>query len=113
MSVPFIAAALAFGVGRFAHLATSTLAVSQEAVGETTREATTGNLGIGNTQYDSHAFHNYSGFNHATSAHWTSGLSSAVAGSGATVTMTPDGRLVVNSAGANSTLPTGINLASK
>ena len=109
MSAPFIAIALAAGAGRFAMLATSTLAVSQEAVADTTRESATGNMSIGNTSHDTHAFHNYTGFSHNTSAAWDSGRTSAWADSGALVTQTPDGRMVVAGQHSQSSFATDVN----
>ena len=78
MSIPFLAIALAAGAGRFAALATSTLAVSQEAVADTTRESATGNLSVGNTSYDSHQYHNRTGNQWRDSAFVDTGSSGAV-----------------------------------
>ena len=109
MSVPFIAIALAAGAGRFAMLATSTLAVSQDAVSDTTRESATGNFSIGNTSHDSHAFHNRSGFTHNTSAIWDSDYSSARTAEGGMAWQTPDGRVGYHHSGGHSTLAGGVN----
>ncbi|MGU9961904.1 MAG: conjugal transfer protein TraG N-terminal domain-containing protein [Candidatus Puniceispirillales bacterium WSBS_2018_MAG_OTU23] len=111
MSVPFISLALVAGAGRFAYLATSTLAVSQEAVASTTQEAVTGNLSAGNTQYDNHSFHNYSGFNRNTSPHWNSGQSSAIGDDGSLHTETAGGEQIVNQSGAGSNTLSKVNVA--
>ena len=50
MSVPFLAAALAYGVGRATSLATSVLSVGQEAASSAAQEGTTGNISLGNTE---------------------------------------------------------------
>jgi conjugal transfer mating pair stabilization protein TraG len=112
MSVPFISAALAYGVSRFSHLATSSLAVSQEAVAETTRDTTTGNFSHGNTSTDTHSFHNRNGYQHNTSPFWSgSGHETARTDSGAFASSTGDGSRVVDSGGAWSKFPTSVSVA--
>ena len=56
MSVPFLAAALAYGVGRATSLATSVLSVGQDAASSAAQEGTTGNISLGNTGVDTHRF---------------------------------------------------------
>ena len=104
MSVPFISIALAAGVGRFAYLASSTLAVSQEAVGDTTRESATGNFSVGNTSLGNHSGHNTSMFDTNTSSNWDSGRETAVTESGGTLTENPNSAVAHNQGGALSTL---------
>ena len=56
MSVPFLAAALAYGLSKATILATSVLAVGQDAASSAAHEGTTGNLSLANTGYDTHRF---------------------------------------------------------
>ena len=120
MSIPFLAIALASGAGRFAALATSTLAVSQEAVADTTRESATGNLSIGNTSHDSHQYHNRSGFQWGDSAWVNTGSSAAVdASTGAHINAFGGvyggdaARNTINAAPASSNLLTSINFGDR
>ena len=56
MSVPFLAAALAYGLSKATVLATSVLAVGQDAASAAAHEGTTGNLSLGNTSADTHRY---------------------------------------------------------
>ena len=73
MSVPFLAAALAYGVGRATTLATSVLAVGQEAASSAAHEGTTGNVSLANTQSDTHRFATVEGHQVRTSLHADTG----------------------------------------
>ena len=73
MSVPFLAAALAYGVGRATALASSVLHVGQEAASAAAREGSTGNLSLGSTQVDTHRFATLEGRQLRTSAHVDTG----------------------------------------
>ena len=69
MSVPFLAAALAYGLSKATVLATSVLAVGQDAASSAAHEGTTGNLSLANTGYDTHRFATLEGRQIRTSAH--------------------------------------------
>ena len=69
MSVPFLAAALAYGLSKATILATSVLAVGQDAASAAAHEGTTGNLSLANTGYDTHRFATLEGRQIRTSAH--------------------------------------------
>jgi conjugal transfer mating pair stabilization protein TraG len=113
MSIPFIALGLAMGVGRFAALATSTLAVSQEAVASTTAESATGNISIGTSGFDSHAFHNYSGHQHNSSSTWDAGRYSSYAPDGTHITQNPNDNLVSSARESISNFGTGVDLSGR
>lgn len=101
MSVPFIALIIAAGPGRALFLATSTLAVSQEAVGETTRETATGNFQLGNTQLDTHAYANKTAFQQQASLNMDMGHATDRAADGQSVTATPGGSLLFSGGMSN------------
>ena len=69
MSVPFLAAALAYGLSKATVLATSVLAVGQDAASSAAHEGTTGNLSLANTGYDTHRFASLEGRQIRTSMH--------------------------------------------
>ena len=69
MSVPFLAAALAYGLSKATVLATSVLAVGQDAATSAAHEGTTGNLSLANTQWDTHRFASQEGRQLRTSMH--------------------------------------------
>ena len=56
MSVPFLAAALAYGLSKATVLATSVLAVGQDAASAAAQEGTTGNISLGSTNADVHRY---------------------------------------------------------
>lgn len=69
MSVPFLAAALAYGLSKATVLATSVLAVGQDAASSAAHEGTTGNLSLASSSYDAHRFGTLEGRQIRTSAH--------------------------------------------
>ena len=83
MSVPFLAAALAYGLGKATVLATSVLAVGQDAASSAAQEGTTGNLSLANTQADTHRFATLEGRQLRTSTHVDAGRYSGFAPEGA------------------------------
>ncbi|MCY4284162.1 MAG: conjugal transfer protein TraG N-terminal domain-containing protein [Thiotrichales bacterium] len=112
MSVPFLAAALAYGVGKATVLATSVLAVGQEAASSAAQEGTTGNIALGNTQADTHRFATLEGHQLRTSAHVDTGRTTGFAPEGAAYTVTGDGALVADASAATSRIPAaGIRLS--
>ena len=112
MSVPFLAAALAFGVSRMTSLATSVLHVGQEAAGAAAREGATGNISLASTQLDTHRYGTLEGRQVRTSAHVDDHRHTAYAPSGAAFTVTGDGTVVADAASATSRVPAaGVRLS--
>ncbi len=112
MSVPFLAAALAYGVGRATALATSVLAVGQEAASSAAHEGTTGNVSLANTQTDTHRFATVEGHQVRTSLHADTGRYTGYAPGGAGFTVTGDDAVVVDAGSATSRIPAaGIRLS--
>ena len=107
MSVPFLAAALAYGLSKATVLATSVLAVSQDAASSAAHEGTTGNLSLANTGYDTHRFATLEGRQIRTSAHVDTDRYVGYAPAGATFTVTGDGTAVVDASTATSRIPAG------
>ena len=105
MSVPFLAAALAYGVGRATSLATSVLSVGQEAASSAAQEGTTGNISLGNTSADTHRFASVEGHQIRTSAQVDSGRYTGFAPGGAAYTVTADGATVMDAGAATSRVP--------
>ena len=112
MSVPFLAAALAYGVGRATALASSVLHVGQEAAIGAAREGSTGNLSLGSTQMDTHRYATLEGRQVRTSAHVDTGRYSGYTPEGAAYTVAADGTAIADAAVATSRLPAaGVRLS--
>ncbi len=112
MSVPFLAAALAYGVGRATSLATSVLSVGQEAASSAAQEGTTGNISLGNTSADTHRFASVEGHQVRTSAQVDSGRYTGFAPGGAAFTVTGEGAAVMDASSATSRVPAaGVRLS--
>ena len=112
MSVPFLAAALAYGVGRATSLASSVLHVGQEAAIGAAREGSTGNLSLGSTQVDSHRYAHLEGRQVRTSAQVDTGRYSGYTPEGAAYTVAADGTAIADAAVATSRLPAaGVRLS--
>ena len=107
MSVPFLAAALAYGVGKATMLATSVLAVGQDAASSAAQEATTGNISLANTQADTHRFASVEGRQVRTSAHVDTDRHTGFAPGGAAFTVTGEGGVVMDGSSATSRIPRG------
>ena len=107
MSVPFLAAALAYGLSKATVLATSVLAVGQDAASSAAHEGTTGNLSLANTGYDTHRFATLEGRQIRTSAHVDTDRYTGYAPAGAGFTVTGDGTVVADAASATSRMPAG------
>ncbi len=105
MSVPFLAAALAYGLSKATVLATSVLAVGQDAASSAAHEGTTGNLSLANTGYDIHRFATLEGRQIRTSAHVDTDRYTGYAPMGAAMTVTGDGTAVADAGAATSRLP--------
>ena len=112
MSVPFLAAALAYGLSKATILATSVLAVGQDAASSAAHEGTTGNLSLANTGYDTHRFATLEGRQIRTSAHVDSDRYTGYAPAGAAMTVTGDGTVVTDAGAATSRIPAaGVRLS--
>ena len=112
MSVPFLAAALAYGLSKATVLATSVLAVGQDAASSAAHEGTTGNLSLANTGYDTHRFATLEGRQIRTSAHVDTDRYTGYAPAGAGMTVTGDGTLVADAGAATSRIPAaGVRLS--
>ena len=112
MSVPFLAAALAYGLSKATVLATSVLAVGQDAASAAAHEGTTGNLSLANTGYDTHRFATLEGRQIRTSGPCRHRpLCGICAGRGGFV-VTGDGTAVVDAGSATSRIPAaGVRLS--
>ena len=112
MSVPFLAAALAYGLSKATVLATSVLAVGQDAASSAAHEGTTGNLSLANTGYDTHRFATLEGRQIRTSAHVDTDRFTSYAPAGAGMTVTGDGTVVADAGAATSRIPAaGVRLS--
>ncbi|MCY4503532.1 MAG: conjugal transfer protein TraG N-terminal domain-containing protein, partial [Alphaproteobacteria bacterium] len=112
MSVPFLAAALAYGLSKATVLATSVLAVGQDAASSAAHEGTTGNLSLANTGYDTHRFATLEGRQVRTSMHVDTDRYTGYAPAGAGFTVTGDGTAVVDASSATSRIPAaGVRLS--
>ena len=112
MSVPFLAAALAYGLSKATVLATSVLAVGQDAASSAAHEGTTGNLSLANTGHDTHRFATLEGRQIRTSAHVDTDRYTGYAPAGAGFTVTGDGTAVTDAGGATSRIPAaGVRLS--
>ena len=112
MSVPFLAAALAYGLSKATVLATSVLAVGQDAASSAAHEGTTGNLSLANTGYDTHRFATLEGRQIRTSTHVDTDRYTGYAPAGAGFTVTGDGTAVADAGAATSRIPAaGVRLS--
>ena len=112
MSVPFLAAALAYGLSKATVLATSVLAVGQDAATSAAHEGTTGNLSLANTSWDAHRFASQEGRQLRTSMHVDTDRYTGYAPAGAAFTVTPDGTAVADMGSATSRVPAaGVRLS--
>jgi len=112
MSVPFLAAALAYGLSKATVLATSVLAVGQDAASSAAHEGTTGNLSLGNTSHDTHRYATLEGRQIRTSAHVDTDRHTGYAPGGAAVTVAGDGTVIADVGAATSRIPAaGVRLS--
>ena len=112
MSVPFLAAALAYGLSKATVLATSVLAVGQDAASSAAHEGTTGNLSLANTGYDTHRFATLEGRQIRTSAHVDTDRYTGYAPAGAAFTVAGDGTPIADMGAATSRIPAaGVRLS--
>ena len=105
MSVPFLAAALAYGLSKATVLATSVLAVGQDAASSAAHEGTTGNISLASTATDVHRYATLEGRQVRTSAHVDADRHTGYTPGGALFTVTGDGTVVVDAGSATSRIP--------
>ena len=112
MSVPFLAAALAYGLSKATVLATSVLAVGQDAASSAAHEGTTGNLSLANTSHDTHRFASLEGRQVRTSMHVDTDRYAGYAPGGAAFTVAGDGTAIADVGAATSRIPAaGVRLS--
>lgn len=75
-SIPFIAAGMAKGAMAIGSHAYAFLAPSQEAASEASREATTGNISLGTTSFDTHAYNSFQGNRWSVAGEFSGGSAS-------------------------------------
>ena len=96
MSVPFLAAALAYGLSKATVLATSVLAVGQDAASSAAHESTTGNISLANTSADTHRYATLEGRQIRTSMHVDADRYTGYAPGGAGFTVAGDGTVIAD-----------------
>ena len=112
MSVPFLAAALAYGLSKATVLATSVLAVSQDAASAAAQEGTTGNISLASTQTDTHRYGTLEGRQIRTSMHVDADRYTGYAPGGAAFTVAGDGTAIADVGAATSRIPAaGVRLS--
>jgi len=112
MSVPFLAAALAYGLSKATVLATSVLAVGQDAASSAAHEGTTGNLSLANTSHDTHRYASIEGRQVRTSMHVDTDRYTGYAPGGAAFTVAGDGTAIADVGAATSRIPAaGVRLS--
>lgn len=111
LSVPFLAAGLVKGMATtMTQLAQYIGGVSQSAGVAAAAEASTGNIGLGNTHFSTHSAFNTSANHFDTAGHVSSGLSYQLSG-GEGVTLMPDGTAVMDRRAVMSNLGVEVHLA--
>ncbi len=112
MSVPFLAAALAYGLSKATVLATSVLAVGQDAASSAAQEGTTGNISLASTNADVHRYATLEGRQIRTSAHVDDNRYTGYAPGGAAFTVAGDGTSIADMGAATSRIPAaGVRLS--
>ncbi len=111
-SIPFIALLLIKGgVHYAASLATSYLAVGQQAASEAAREGTTGNISLGNTTQDVHSFARSEGFRSHQSPSFDHARYSSTEGDGSVLTQHADGRTTSVAGSSQGQMTTSVDFA--
>jgi len=111
LSVPFLSAGLVKGMaGTLTQLSQYVNGVTQSTAGTSAQEAVTGNFGFGNTNFGNHNSFNTSANHYDTAGRFNSGSFTGTMPNGSTITMTPNGNVVMNTQGAISNVGTSINL---
>jgi conjugal transfer mating pair stabilization protein TraG len=112
LSVPMLAFGLVRGLGgAMSSMAQYMGGLTQSVGSQVAAEAAGGNISVGNTSVDTHSAFNTSA-NHAdTMGRFTSGGMTTSMPGGSSLTVTPDGSVVMDTRGAFSNLGSSINLA--
>ena len=93
-------------------LATSVLAVGQDAASAAAQEGTTGNISLANTQTDTHRYATLEGRQIRTSMHVDADRYTGYAPGGTGMTVTGDGTVVADAGSATSRIPAaGVRLS--
>ena len=113
MSIPFIAFGIARGAQALGVTATSTLHIGQEAASEAAREATTGNISLGNTSQEAHRFNTVEGNRLGTSYDQDTGRASVYGAMGQRIAVNPGGRVALARGSGWSELPQTLNVGNR
>lgn len=112
LSVPALATGLVFGMNQaFNSLAHYVGGAVQSTAAAGAQEAATGSFSLGNTNFNNHHAFNTAANHVDTNARAFSGMFSAQMEGGSSLSVTPDGSMVMDSRAALSNLGTSINLA--
>ncbi len=112
LSIPVIAYAVTKGgVMSFMTLAQYIGGATQSAASQAVQEETTGNLSFGNTTIGNHSAFNTNANHVDTNARVFSGAYSTQMAGGSALTITPNGKAVLDNRGAISSLGTSVNIA--
>ncbi|KKB96450.1 hypothetical protein SZ25_00457 [Candidatus Arcanobacter lacustris] len=105
MAIPFLLPVIMGGAKAFSGLATSMLAVPQNAATHAAQEAVTGNISYGNSSVNNHSFDNVSALKKSSSAYIDSGRVQLENSDGGKTSINADGSVVLDQSGAFSNLP--------
>jgi len=103
-TIPFLAFMLTKGASAFGSLATSYLSISHGASSQAAQEATTGNMSLGNTNYNNHSFANTNGNKLNTSMQLDDTAVNSVGLGGMRTSTYADGTTVIDRSAMNSNL---------
>ena len=103
---------VAYGLSKATVLATSVLAVGQDAASSAAHEGTTGNLSLGNTSHDTHRYGTLEGRQVRTSMHVDTDRYTGYAPGGSGFTAAGDGTVITDAGVATSRIPAaGVRLS--
>lgn len=112
LSIPLLAAGIVKGLmSVFTQAAQYIAGVTQSAGASAAGDAVAGNLSLGNTNFSNHSAYNTSANHFDTNARVTAGGFTTQMPSGSSLSMMPDGSIVMNNQSAISSLGTSINLS--
>jgi conjugal transfer mating pair stabilization protein TraG len=110
--IPFLAYGIfRYGAGALTQISSHFGSIAQSALGHAAEEATTGNLGMGNTNFSNHSQDNVNAFKHDTNVSVAAGKTSVQELDGATTTTMANGQQVINRDGAISKLGATLNVS--
>lgn len=112
LSVPLLATGIVKGMmSVFSTAAQYIAGVTQGAASSAAGDAVAGNFSLGNTNFSNHSSYNTSANHFDANARVFSGMYTAQMPGGSTLSVSPDGSLIMNNQSAISSLGTSINLA--